>query len=144
MKTFLLIITILLLMNRISSTPRNLSKKSYKKYIEKETKSVANFISKKNENELNAFKTITFLLVLVITVFVFWYYLHIGSRFSNKILYFMSVIQASTTLVFSCNINRKILPSTNPEDYKFNRWYALFNVVLDYVYYPMVICALLG
>ena len=60
-----------------------------------------------------------------------------------EILYFMSVIQVSTVLVSSWKDLSGKPFSTNPEDHKFNRWYSLFNVVLDYMYYPSVICMLL-
>ena len=143
MKTFLLIVTILLLISRVSSTPRNLSKKAYEKYIEKETKSMADNFAKKNENELFTFKFVTCLLVFLFAIFMFWYYLHIGGRFSNKILYVMSVVQASTVIMSSWKDLSSKSFSTNPEDHKFDRWYTLFNVILDYVYYPMVIYMLL-
>lgn len=143
MKTFLLIVTIVLLIRRGLSTPRSLSKKIYEKYIEKEIKSMADFSAKKNEDELDDFKFVVCWLAFIFALFMLWYYIHIGGRFPNKMLYFMSVIQASTVLVsFGKDLSSKPF-STNPEDHKFNRGYALFNVVLDYMYYPIVIYMLL-
>lgn len=143
MKTFLLIVTILFLISRVSSTPRGLSKKVYEKHIEKETKSMADNFAKKTEDEIESFKFGVYILSFIFTTLMICYYLYIGSIFSNKILYFMSTIQASTALVhFWKDITGNPL-STNPEEYKFNRWWVLFNVVLDYVYYPITIYMLL-
>ena len=143
MKTFLLIMTILLLINRISSTPRNISEKLYGEYIRKEIKTMANIFSKKDESEMESLKFFTQIFVIIVYMFLGLYYLHIGTSFSNKILYFMSVLQVATVLLnFWKEFNYELF-STNPEDYKFNRFYKLFNVILDYIYYPMVIYMLL-
>ena len=143
MKTFLLIMTILLLINRISSTPRNFSKKLHEKYIKNEIKSMTDIFSKKNETEMESLKFITQIFCIIAYTFFGLYYLHIGNSFSNKTLYFMSVLQVVTVLL---NFRKEFiyeLFSTDPEDYKFNRFYKLFNVILDYIYYPMVIYMLL-
>lgn len=144
MKTFLLIITILLMLSRVSSTPRSLSKKVYKKYLEESSKSMADKISNKDENEKAIFKFMLYLISIVFNTFLICYYLYIGSKSSSNMIYFISVIQASSVLVYFWKDFIAVDPTDiNSEDRKFNRWWELFNIILDYIYYPTVIYMLL-
>lgn len=143
MKTILLMVTILLLVDRILTTPRSLSEKAYKKYVEKEIKTMSDNFSKVSARDLDIIKLINCFIALIFYIIVFWYYLYIGNKFPNNILYLLSVIQTLTVLKSFWSFLNSNPFSTNPEDYNFNRWYRLFNVILDYIYYPMVLYILL-
>lgn len=144
MKTFLLIITILLFMQRISSTPRSLSKKAYRKYIEKETESLSNIFAKKTESEVDGIKFATSIVTFIIYLFMFWFYIHIAGRFNNEILYAFSIVQATTVIVSGWKMITSNPFSTSVDDHPFYRWYFMFNTILDYMYYPFVIYMLLS
>lgn len=143
MKTFLLIITILFLISRMSGTLRNISKKEYEKYIKKEVNKLSIIYSKYNVKEVKELKILTHIYAILFYIFMSLYYLYIGNKFSNEIIYLLSILEVVTVTIhmgrdfFETNLSLK------EEDYIFHRWYFLFNVVLDYIYYPMVIYLLL-
>jgi len=143
MKTFLLIITILFLISRMSGTLRNISKKEYEKYIKKEVNKLSIIYSKYNVKEVKELKILTNIYAILFYIFMSLYYLYIGNKFSNEIIYLLSILEVVTVTIhmgrdfFETNLSLK------EEDYIFHRWYFLFNVVLDYIYYPMVIYLLL-
>jgi len=143
MKTFLLIITILFLISRMSETLRYISKKEYEKYIKKEVNKLSVTYSKYSVKEVKELKNLTCICAILFYLFMSLYYLYIGNKFSNEIIYFLSILEVVTLGVhiwrdfFETNLSLK------EEDYIFHRWYFLFNVILDYIYYPMVIYLLL-
>lgn len=143
MKTFLLIITILLLVSRISGTLRNISKKEYEKYIKKEVNKLSKTFSKSTEEEKEAMKFISFIISFVFYTCMALYYLYIGNKFSNEIIYLLSILEVVTVIIYMRRDLFEIKFSLKEEDYIFHRWYFLFNVILDYIYYPMVIYLLL-
>ena len=143
MKTFLLIITILFLISRMSGTLRYISKKEYEKYIKKEVNKLSIIYSKYNVKEVKELKILTHIYAIIFYIFMSLYYLYIGNKFSNEIIYLLSILEVVTVTIhmgrdfFETNLSLK------EEDYIFHRWYFLFNVILDYIYYPMVIYLLL-
>ena len=144
MKLFLLVVTILLLLSRIKNTPRQLSKTIYfaklrealeKQKIEKE---------RQGEENYKALQGATILIVILLDIFFVVYYLLVGNRFSTDVtMLVLSAIQIVTVFItLKMSFNEKML-SENIEDYKFYRFYFLFNVILDYIYYPLTIYMLM-
>lgn len=145
MKTFLLVVAVLLLISRISSTPRNISKRLFDEYIKKSTSNMKETFSGKTEDEVDVLKVGTMILVLLMNAFLLWFYMHIASRFPDGAIYILSIIQVSTLIYSGYRLlSMKDIFTTNPEDHEFHRWGFLLNLLLDYAYYPMVIYALLG
>lgn len=144
MKLFLLVITILLLLSRIKNTPRQLSKTIY---FEKLRKSLENNKSiKEEQGELNyeAIKGAAILITILLNIFFIIYYLLVGNKFSYDMkMFILSALQIITVFItLKKTFNGKML-SENIEDYKFYRFYFLFNVILDYIYYPLTIYMLM-
>lgn len=144
MKLFLLVITILLLLSRIKNTPRQLSKTIY---FEKLRKSLENNKSiKEEQGELNyeAIKGVAILITILLNIFFIIYYLLVGNKFSYDMkMFILSALQIITVFItLKKTFNGKML-SENIEDYKFYRFYFLFNVILDYIYYPLTIYMLM-
>lgn len=144
MKLFLLVVTILLLLSRIKNTPRQLSKTIY---FEKLRKSLENNKSiKEEQGELNyeAIKGAAILITILLNIFFIIYYLLVGNKFSYDMkMFILSALQIITVFItFKKTFNGKLL-SENIEDYDFYRFYFLFNVILDYIYYPLTIYMLL-
>lgn len=144
MKLFLLVVTILLLLSRIKNTPRQLSKTIYfaklrealeKQKVEKE---------KQGEENYKALQGAAILIVILLDIFFVIYYLLIGNRFSSDVsMLVLSALQIITVFItLKKTFNEKML-SENIEDYKFYRFYFLFNVILDYIYYPLTIYMLM-
>lgn len=144
MKLFLLVVTILLLLSRMKNTPRQLSKSIYFKKL-KEALEKQN-VEKKKQGEENykVLQGAAILIVILLSIFFVVYYLLVGIRFSNDVSMFMlSALQIITVFItLKKTFNEKIL-SDNIEDYKFYRVYFLFNVILDYIYYPLTIYMLI-
>ena len=145
MKTFLLVVAVLLLISRISSTPRNVSKRLFEEHVAKGTSHIKEIFSEKTDNEVDILKVGTMILVFVMQAFLLWFYIYISNKFPGGAIYVLSILQISA-LIFSGYkmLTMKDIFTTNPQDYNFNRWALLLNVLLDYAYYPMVIYALLG
>lgn len=144
MKLFLLVVTILLLLSRIKNTPRQLSKTTYfaklrealeKQKVEKE---------KQGEENYKALQGAAILIVILLDIFFVIYYLFVGNRFSSDVsMLVLSALQIITVFItLKKTFNEKML-SENIEDYKFYRFYFLFNVILDYIYYPLTIYMLM-
>lgn len=143
MKTFLLIITLLFFAHRISSTPRYLSKNKYIKYVEQ------NIINRQKNNlnktklEIEAEKDSMIFIATIIYILMILYYLILTFIFNQQFIYFLSIIQVVTVIInFIHELNDDPF-SLKIEDYKFRRWNLLFNLVLDYIYYPLIIYMLL-
>lgn len=145
MKLFLLVVTILLLLSRIKNTPLQLSKTIYftklrealeKQKIEKE---------KQGEENYKALQGAAILIVILLDIFFVVYYLLVGNRFSSDVsMLVLSALQIITVFItLKKTFNEKML-SENIEDYKFYRFYFLFNVILDYIYYPLTIYMLMA
>lgn len=141
MKIIALVILFILLFFRIKGTPSMLSKTLYKKKIQKA-------IDKQNETtngeELSdVYKGAAILIVLFMELFLITFYAVLGTRLGTTPIIILSVLQIITCIYnLVKNLNNKVF-SRNVEDFKFYRLYFLFNVILDYIYYPLTIYMLL-
>lgn len=153
MKVFLLAITILLLINRIRSTPRMLSKTLYENSAQQGIDEVIKKINNvKTVEEKDAVMAITQIIVKALawlySTIVVIYYMLIGNAFqSNSMIIMLTAIQI-VTMFIGARMALKEFDFVNPENMRnevhFHRCWFLFNVVLDYAYYPMIIYLLLN
>lgn len=146
MKIFLLVVTVLFLINRIKTTPQQLSEKLYKKNL---NKSYDDLMSQKitgvSEEDMKTLMQGAFNIILFFaTLFHVVYYSLIAGRFpDNTIILVLSVAQIVTCII-TYRMNSGIQLANIDEKYnKFHRWYFLFNIIVDYAYYPFVIYMLL-
>lgn len=144
MKIFLLAVTILLFISRIKNTPRMLSRNLYRKNMQRALDNNKKSFDKLSEDNIAILQGAAILLILILEMLAIVYYILIGSRFSsNAEMLVLSALQIVTTIITLKRTFGNKLFSQDVEDYKFYRWYFLFNVVLDYIYYPMTIYMLL-
>lgn len=151
MKVFLLAVTILMLIGRIKATPKNLSRTLYENNLQKSIdnlkKTVDNIKTESNkEDVLKITQYIINVLVWLSSLLVIVYYILIGNRFSsNATMLMLSAIQIITVFVSTRTTLKEfnLLNLESMNNVKFRRYWLLFNVVLDYVYYPMTIYLLL-
>lgn len=140
MKIFLLVMTITLLIGRIKSTPRMLSKTLYRANLSKAICKQKEATWGKDEDYIIVVQGVAIGIVLLFQILMIVYYSLIGSRFSsNTIVLVLTALQIVMVFIsFKMQLNKNTF-SQNIDDHKFYRFYFLCNVILDYVYYPMVI-----
>ncbi len=140
MKIFLLAITILLLISRIKSTPRMLSKTLYYADLSKSLDKQKKLLEGKDEIYVTVAHGVSVVIVLLFQALIIAYYLLVGNRFSfNTMMLILTALQIVTVFVTCGKQLNKNSFSQNIDDHKFHRFYFLFNVILDYIYYPMTI-----
>lgn len=145
MKILTLTILFILMFFRIKGTPSALSKTLWRKKMIKQLAK-----NKENNNGEPLSDTILTEFFMELTVFfiellLIVFYLVLGNEIGTTEFIVMSVLQVFTCL-WSLNTNLlevKKAFSYNIEDFKFHRFQLLFNVVLDYIYYPWAIYMLL-
>lgn len=139
MKIFALVILFLLLFNRIKTTPSMLSKRLYRKRMQKT-------IDKQGKEEISGtMQGAAILLVLLMELFLIIFYGVLGGSIGTTTFIVLSALQIVTCIWTTLRnlADFKSAFSKNIDDYKFYRWYFMFNVVLDYIYYPLAIYMLL-
>lgn len=144
MKIFLLTLTVILLFYRIKHIPRMLSKKMYMKLMQESIeKNKKSFEKVGGEKEQGLMKIVVLAGVFIFECLVALYYILLGSYIGILFFTVLTVLQL-LTVAETCHkqLNMKAF-SFNIEDFKFYRWYFLFNVVLDLIYYPAAIYLLL-
>ena len=141
MKILVLTILFILMFFRIKGTPSSLSKTLWRKRMIKQLAK-----SKENDNgeplsDAMQGALIVFFMELLLIIF----YIVLGNKIGTTEFIVMSALQVFTCLwSFGINLSEfKTAFSYNIEDFKFHRFQLLFNVVLDYIYYPWAIYMLL-
>ena len=143
MKILALTILFILLFFRIKGTPSALSKTLWRNKMLKTLD--------KNKETFNgnlpsdAFQGGVVLLAFFIELFLVIFYIVLGSSIGTTEFIILSALQ-----VFTCfwNFGTEIMEfkaafSYNIDDHKFHRFKLLFNLILDYIYYPLAIYMLL-
>lgn len=151
MKVFLLAVTILLLISRIKSTPRMLSKTLYEanllKSVTKLKKQIDDIETTSDKNTvLQITQYIIVALVWLYSLLIVIYYILVGNRFQTNTMMLMLTALQIVTMFISTRNTVKEFDLTNIEsmnNVQFRRSWLLFNMILDYIYYPMTICLLL-
>jgi len=145
-KIFLCCITILLLISRIKNTPSALSKKLYdKKTIDSLKKLNATIGDMKHKEEIALSKFITLGLTFLCLAFCIFYYAMVASFVGSQLILLLSVIQILTVgYTIKTQLKLKLFDEYSENHIsKFRRLYFLFNVILDYIYYPITLYYLL-
>lgn len=140
MKLILLATTLILLGYRIKNTPTALSRKLWRKEREKLLEKNKSVLDGKTEDDRYTYIGCAAVLSWFIYLICIIYYIMIGCRFHRTPLFWMSAIQVVTVFIAWKNSFKEmktLFEEPNNKDFKF--WYRAFNVVLDYVYYPMAI-----
>lgn len=141
MKILALTILFILMFLRIKGTPSALSKTLWRKRMIKQ-------LAKNKENNNGEPLSDAMqgaLIVFFMKLFLIIFYIVLGNKIGTTEFIVMSALQSFTCL-WSLGVNLseiKTAFSYNIEDFKFHRFQLLFNVVLDYIYYPWAIYMLL-
>lgn len=141
MKMLLLTAMFVMLFYRIKNTYQSISKKKW----ESELKDNIEILKKFKEEKQSEWKIylLTFFVVALILYFLYaLVYILVPFELKNEYILILSSLQLITVLY---NVKELFLMKTtfDIKDYKFNRIWNLFNVILDYVYYVVVIVMLL-
>lgn len=147
MKILALTILFILMFFRIKGTPSELSKTLWRKRM---IKQLAKSKENNNGNPLSDAMQggailIAILIVFFMELFLIIFYIVLGNKIGTTEFIVMSALQVFTCLCsFGVSLSEvKTAFSYNIEDFKFHRFQLLFNVVLDYIYYPWAIYMLL-
>ena len=143
MKILALTILFILAFLKVKNTPSALSKTVWKNKMIKQLKN--------NEEQNNGkpysdeMQGAIILLTFLIELFLIIFYIVLGNKIGTTEFIIMSALQVFTCLwCLWVNISEvKSAFSYNVEDHKFHRFQLLFNLVLDYIYYPYAIYMLL-
>lgn len=143
MKILALTILFILMFSTIKGTPSALSKTLWRNRMIKQL--VKNKENNKGEPPSDTLQGAAILTVFFVELFLIIFYIVLGSKIGTTEFIVMSALQVFTCL-WSLGVNLsevKTAFSYNIEDFKFHRFQLLFNVVLDYIYYPWAIYMLL-
>ena len=141
MKILALTILFILMFFRIKGTPSALSKTLWRKRMIKQL--AKNKENNNGESLSDAMQGA--LIVFFMELFLIIFYIVLGNKIGTTEFIVMSALQVFTCF-WSLGVNLseiKTAFSYNIEDFKFHRFQLLFNVVLDYIYYPWAIYMLL-
>ena len=129
---------------RIKGTPSALSKTLWRKRM---IKQLAKTKENNNEEPLSdATQGGTILIVFFMELFLIIFYIVLGNKIGTTEFIVMSALQVFIclwSLGVSLSEAKTVFVSYDIEELKFHRFQLLFNVVLDYIYYPWAIYMLL-
>lgn len=143
MKILALTILFILMFFRIKDTSSALSKTLWRKRMIKQV--AKNKENNNGEPPSDTLQGATILTVFFMELFLIVFYIVLGNKIGTTEFIVMSALQVFTCF-WSLGVNLsevKAAFSYNIEDFKFHRFQLLFNVVLDYIYYPWAIYMLL-
>lgn len=144
MTLFLLVCVFMLLISRIKETPSMLSEGQYYEKVWGIIKSNEKFLNELPYEKRVGVEKIAKIASYPYSGFTIFVYAAVGISLNLPFINFLSFVQICT-VVITLRLQRNISPiSLYIDDFPFYRWYFLFNVVLDYIYYPLVIVMLLG
>jgi hypothetical protein len=140
----LLAITFYLLYLRIKNTPKLLSKKMYMDYIQKDLLSIKEKMSAMDIEQRTVVLIISYIILALIVILEIIYYFAISKVVGNSLFLVLSAMQVAT-IIPNFFVALKI-DFVNPDmnKIKFHRFYFLYNVILDYVYYIGAIIVIVG
>ena len=143
MKILALTILFILLFFRIKGTPSALSKTLW---CNKMMKSIEKMkVAYNNNPPSDTYQGGVVLLAFFIELFLVIFYIVLGSSIGTTEFIILSALQVFTCFWnFGTDISEfKTAFSYNIDDHKFHRFKFLFNLILDYIYYPLAIYMLL-
>lgn len=144
----LLLVTVILFASRIRDTPAAIDKK---KWDEKMQRTIDNFEitlsnTSKEVNSItrNVVQTVAVTMSIGLSILCAIYYVIVARTVNEELLIVLSFLQICTiiygitlqTFIDKCYI-------MTLEHQVFHKWFNLFNVILDYVYYPITFVMLI-
>ena len=123
-----------------------LSKTLYMKRLQKNIDNNKKTLAQYDDSTTKeAIKGAAIIFVWLLEIFLSIFYLILGTKLGGTYMIILSALQVLTCICSPIIQMRdmKNLFSENIEDYKFYRLWFLFNVVIDYMYYPVAIWMLL-
>ena len=143
MKILALTILFILLFFRIKGTPNTLSKTLWRNKMMKSIEKMK--VAYNNNPPSDDYQGGVVLLTFLIELFLVIFYIVLGSSIGTTEFIILSALQVFTCFWnFGTEISEfKTAFSYNIDDYKFHRFKCLFNLILDYIYYPLAIYMLL-
>ncbi len=142
MDLFLFIVVTIILFYRIKSTPQSLSKRLWENEFKigiNKTKSVK---EKFDDEEWNVFRVIVFIFTLLLYIVFILIYVLVSNTLNSKYIFILSALQIVTVL-FNIKELLSMKDVVDTQHQKFRRFWNLFNVILDYIYYPVVMIMLI-
>ncbi len=142
----------ILLLFRVKNTAVNLSSKLYYRKLNKGIEELKKTIKTIKINSFQEFGTLIIYNVLRYIVMIFVSTIYIlsiisyviaANELNNTYILILSLIQIILSLYSVKGFFSKDIFSTDVDDYKFTRFYNLTNVIVDYMYYPVVLWMLL-
>jgi len=144
MTILLLCCIAILLISRIKETSSMLSESRYYEKVRGVIKNNENFLNDLPYEKMVCVEKIAKVAPYLYSGFTIFVYAIIGISLDLPLINFLSFVQICT-VVITLRLQRNISPiSLYIDDFPFYRWYFLFNVVLDYIYYPLAFVMLLG
>ena len=143
MKILALTILFILLFFRIKGTPNTLSKTLWRNKMMKSIEKMK--VAYNNNPPSDDYQGGVVLLTFLIELFLVIFYIVLGSSIGTTEFIILSALQVFTCFWnFGTEISEfKNALSYNIDDHKFHRFKLLFNLILDYIYYPLAIYMLL-
>lgn len=143
MTSILLVYILMLLISRVKETPYMLNEKRHYEKVRDIIKNNENFLEKLSYEKSLRIEKLTKIAAYLYSAVLILFYAAIGNSLNSPIINLLSFIQICTVVV-TIRLNRNVNPiNLYIDDFRFYRWYFLFNVVLDYVYYPFTFVMLL-
>lgn len=144
MTIFLLFCLVILLISRIKETQSMLSEHQYYDKVRGIIKNNESFLNELPYDKRVCVEKIAKVAPYLYSGFTIFVYVIVGISLDLPLINFLSFVQICT-VVITLRLQRNISPiSLYIDDFPFYRWYFLFNVVLDYIYYPLACAMLLG
>ncbi len=144
MTIFLLFCLVILLISRIKETPSMLSEHRYYDKVRGIIKNNESFLNELPYDKRLYVERFAKVATYLYSGFTICVYAMVGISQNLPLINFLSFLQICT-VVITIRLQRNVSPiSLYIDDFPFYRWYFLFNVVLDYIYYPLACVMLLG
>jgi len=138
MKLILIFITVYFLLDRIKQTPRCLNKLSYDKELKRAQTEASNVLSAFPDDMAKQGKIMITVIAYFLALIPFFYYIVIGKMFDGFISW-LSILQALTVIYTFWEERKESFLTRTSYSYLM----VIVNLVLDYIYYPLVLVALM-
>ncbi len=143
MRILILSVLIVLLFRRIVGTPASLSKVIYKRKMQKINEKYN--LQKMSHQQLDSINFSALIISLILELFMVIFYIIVGSAIGTKTAIVLSAVEVVSVfiwIILRFNELDKFF-ECRYSDLKFHRLYSLFNLILDYMYYPYTIYMLM-
>lgn len=137
MNILLLAFVIILFLSRIKNTPKYLSEDKWKEQLQ-QTLDQLNTYDKEHRDLTQCASMLTYFIVNIVFIIV---YILIGLKIGTTLVLLLSAFQIVTVL-WDIPEALKVLaaqPTSTVAEFKYHELQRVLNVLLDYIYYPIVL-----